>query len=465
LARRRRAEWGEGLRIAPQPGGLTLVLSYDPARARQILAQNRRRFGRRFFVNIAAESVEAEDEEGRLERYKVVTRTPEGEKTVVAVSLRNFLERMVPQLEDSLVVMYGGPEARRLGPPPLPRETTALVLIVETMDDVPEGWERDVREVVEAYYADEEETREALGEAPRELRGVLLGELERLARLPRERWAAEADRMRATRLAIMGLGRMPPGPRLRDIPLDGYLRAHLLRHEARPGCVVLTGAPGSGKTTVARALASAYGSWYMLDAGRVLERGRTNFLGHVLAELRHMGNVALVVNELDHLVLAERRYMARLLSFLEENESAHIAGTVVDISPLLREQSGTYHSELLRPGRVSEVVPVPPPFSREAREGVVRGVARSLGVELDGRGARLVAGAAPLLYPSDYISLVRRYAAEGAAALRAFAETYDLEARAASVEALVEKCERLGNTSTSLLDAIRDRLEDALNWA
>lgn len=449
------------MRILPAPGDLTIVLTYDPARARQILRQNRSRFSKRFLVNIDAESVEVEDDEGRLERYKVAVKDVEEGKKVVPVPYRSFMERMVPQLENSLIVfvLFGShAAAARAGPPPMLRRSAA-VLLVETIEDVPAGWERDATEIVEAYFADEQEMMEVLGESPPELRGITLGELERLAELPRERWIAEADRMRNVRLTMLGLERMKPGTPFQELPLDTYLRRHLATHLGRPRCLVFTGAPGSGKTTIAKAMAQAYSNSYLLDAGRVLERSRSPFLAHILVTLQYMGNVALVINELDHLVLTERRYLPRFLSFLEENQTVWIAGTVIDISPLTREQAGTLHSELLRPGRVAEVIPVVPPFEKATREGIVRAVARQLGVALDERSVRAVASAAPLLYPSDYISLVRRFSVEGRRALSAFVDTYDLDARIASVEALVAKCERLGNTSTSLTEAIWSHLE------
>ena len=452
------------MRILPNPGEMLVLFTYDPARIYQVLEQNRNRFGKRFVASLDAETVEAEDDSGRLERFKVEVSGPDGKK-LVAVSLRSFIEKMVPQLEDALVIVYGH-GARRLGPPPLgppPRlkRSTAMVLMVESLDDVPEGWELAASDMVDAYFADEEEVAQVLGARVRELRGVLYGELLRLRDCPPEKWLQEADRMRNIRLLSVGLERMKQSSSFDELPLDGYFKKHLARHYGRPANIVFTGSPGSGKTTIAKAMASAFRNCYLLDAGRILERERGGFLAHALQTLQYISNVSLVINEMDHLVMAGRQYLSRFLSFLEENHSVWLAGTVIDVAPLMRDEGGAYSSELLRPGRIDEVIPVPPPFEKRTKMEIVRREAESLGANLSPDDIRRIASAAPLLYPSDYISLIQRFMSEGRRGIALFAETYDVEARRASILDLIDKCKRLGNTGVGLLEKIEYYVDSA----
>jgi hypothetical protein len=439
-----------------------VVFTYDPARIYQVLEQNRHRFGKRFVVNLDVESVEVEDDSGELRRY-TVERPDESDpsvKHIIAVSVRNFLERMLPQLENALIVMYA-PGGRSWGPPPRLRRSSAIVLMAPSLDEMPEGWEVAATDMFEAHFADGEEVVQVLGRPMPELRGVMYGELLRLRDYPPEKWLQEADRMRNIRILSTGLERMGGGVPFAELPLDGYFKRHLSKYLGRPANLVFTGSPGCGKTTIAKSMAREFRNCYLLDAGKVLERERRAVFTLALRTLRYISNVSLVINEMDHLVLAGRQYFSKFLSFLEENHSIWLAGTMIDIRPMLREEGGAYSSELLRPGRIDEVIPVPPPLERPTREAIVRMEAEGMGISLSPDDVRRIASAAPLLYPSDYLSLIQRYASEGKKALYAFSETYDEEARRQSILETLEKCRLLGNTTTTLLDTMQDLVENA----
>jgi SpoVK/Ycf46/Vps4 family AAA+-type ATPase len=191
---------------------------------------------------------------------------------------------------------------------------------------------------------------------------------------------------------------------------------------------------------------------YSTSAARFLEASREMFTT-LMTTLKYAGNTSVIINEFDRLVAAEPRIKAAFLTYLEKRPPSWVCGTAVNLD-LLLESSGkdSGHPELVRPGRVDEVIPIPPPREKATVEALVRQLASRYSLQLgEDTLARVIrAGYGEPLYPSDYLALLMR-AASGEKNIEV---TIDLAAREKQLYCMLEKLERYGLTSTQLIDEI-----------
>ncbi len=340
---------------------------------------------------------------------------------------------------------------------PSVHQTSAALVVTSTLDWLPDTWLPYFDDFLQDDMVDSEDIAEVLGYVDERVRGLTYGELvalkSRVGNLDADAIAAEAAKIRVKRFAALGLKPENNLPRLDDIPLDSYFREHLRRHLRLGACVVLVGPPGSGKTFIASAMAGSMGlQTYTTSAARFLEAGRDTF-STLMLTLRYAASTSIIINEFDRLVSSEQRIKTAFLTYLEKRPPSWIAGTAVNLDILLESSdSESGHPELVRPGRVDEVIPVPPPRERSTIEAIVRSLLDRYRIQLDdimvSRIVRAVKGEA--LYPSDYLALIMR-AASGEKHPEI---TVDTIARERQLSRMVELLERHGLTSPKLLEKI-----------
>jgi len=381
--------------------------------------------------------------------------TEDGAVKQVKKSPMRELKHM-PSAEDTFYVVQVTGMLRDAVRPSV-HQTSAALVVTPTLDYLPDTWLPYFDDYLQDDMVDEADMAEVLGFVDSRLKGLTYGELVALSsRVPQhdiDGLAAEAAKIRVKRFASVGLKPETSLPTLEAIPLDRYFREHLKRHLRLGACVVLVGPPGSGKTYIASAMAGSMGmQTYSTSAARFLEAGKDTFTA-LMATIRYAANTSLIINEFDRLVSAEVRIKAAFLTYLEKRPPSWIAGTAVNLDMLLEasDRDGG-HPELVRPGRVDEVVPVPPPRERETVEAVIRMLAAQHYISVDDdvvrRIARLARGEP--LYPSDYLALLMRAKAGD----RHLEITIDTAARQRALDTMIYRLAELGLTSSDLIEKI-----------
>ncbi|MEM4154898.1 MAG: AAA family ATPase [Candidatus Caldarchaeum sp.] len=442
----------------PQPGKPVLFLTADRARTEQLLS-HAKGFKEIFFVELEVRSV-LRYVDGVYSRLVVDELDEERVARKRAVSPQRFITRTLPTAVDSLVVVMFTP-SMSLAPPPPPAlsPSTAVVGFAPSLDSVPDRWLQFFDEVVELWLADKEDIKQVLGMYDARFEGLTYGELLTLKAksLPSlAEMVLEADKLRVKRLMAAGLKPENPAHTLDTIPVDPYLAQHLRKHLTMGRTILLVGPSGSGKTYLASAMASSMKTpVYSLSASVFLQAHRSSF-GEMLNTLRHAVNTSIVLNEFDRLVDAEPRLKTSFLTHLEtvrKNAATWMACTAVDPDKLLEKRSkGEINIEMVRPGRMDEVIPMPPPFLRETKTRLVKTLAPDLPDDI----VYKIVDGFDMMYAYDYLSLITRVKNDGASALNDF--DIDEESRRKKLLHLLDVLTEVGNTSTYLVNEIEKHL-------
>ncbi|MEM4382811.1 MAG: AAA family ATPase [Candidatus Caldarchaeum sp.] len=452
-------ELGGSMKIPIRRGSLTLVASSDIARVEQIASQGAGEFKHVYIVDFGTSTVKRLVRgDWQVVKIKVHEETPEGVKQQkkVKISPRIFLKR-VGELENSLFVLWV-PSPEISSKPPTVPHSSSLVFITPFISDVPPTWMPYFDEYVDATMADDLDMAEVFGKVIPELRGLTYGELKALAskNLSGEALFAEADRMRLKRFAAVGI-KPEKLPKQDEIAIDSYLLRYVAKHARNGVSILLVGASGAGKTYLARAIAAMLNQpCYSLSAGLMLE-AKKNALPDLFASLTYGEHASIILNEFDRLVDASNMIKTMFLTYLEKRPQGWFCGTAVDLFKLLEigeDGRGRGSVELVRPGRIDEIIPVPPPFESDTKLKLVKIIARERGISLDERAAKEIAFFDTFIYPADYIALLERYRIDGVKGL----EYHEIPDRRADFEKMLDTLESVGFTSHVLLDEIRRRM-------
>lgn len=446
------------MKPVPQPGKPMLFLTSDRARIEQLLSMAKG-FKHVFLIELEARSV-FRHVDGVYNRVVVDDVDEEGVVRKRAVSPQRFITHTLPTAVESLaVVMFTPGISSALSPPPALNPSTAVVGFAPSLDSVPDRWLQFFDEVEELWLADREDVEQVLGMYDPRFEGLTYGELLTLKAksLPSlAEMVVEADKLRVKRLMAAGLKPENPAHTLDTIPVDPYLAHHLRKHLKMGRNILIIGPSGSGKTYLAAAMASSMNTpVYSLSAAVFLQAQRSGF-GEMLNTLRHAVNTSIVLNEFDRLVDAESRIKTSFLTHLEnvrKNAVTWMACTAVDADKLLeRNSKGEINIEMVRPGRMDEVIPMPPPFLRETKTRLVKTLAPDLPDDI----VYKIVDGFDMMYASDYISVITRVKNDGPSVLNDF--DIDGEARRKKLLHLLDVLTEVGNTSTYLVNEIEKHL-------
>ena len=458
--------------------GILAILTWDEARVEQVLeaAESSKLYEAVYHVD---------GDRGRVYRRIGGASVPltaeveiEGQRKSVPLTIDSFFRKVLPSSPRALVAVSLFSYSRApLRATPMAAGRHTIIFVTGDSELLPGPIQSRIEEYADLYFATEQELLEIAGSiSPSSpgpiaamMAGLTLGEAREIAvevsggAMPPQKLSERIARVKTARMRSLGIDQDKSLGGIEDAPFDAPYK-RVLRHYVVHGSVCFLGPPGSGKTYMAkRLIGTEYGDPFTLDAGRILQEkdSERTFL-QALTYLRNMRRVGLLINEYDHLI-ADRRFYARMLRFLEEKKDMLFACTIVNHKMILRDDGGV--SEAMRPGRIDEIIPVLPPMEPKTRIATVAEMASKLAEEgkakpLGPGDLRRIAFAAPLLYPADYMSLIIKYS-QSPENLKAFVRDYDEDSRRRQIEGLLDACRRAGNTSSTLLDELERMLDAA----
>ncbi|MEM4449340.1 MAG: ATP-binding protein [Nitrososphaerota archaeon] len=455
------------LRNRVKQGEVVVFQTWDNGRIDLILDANRKFFNNIYLMESERSTVSREVSPGVFEGVYMLRQSPEeGRREKTPIMPSYFIKKILPELKNVLIVVKVPRDGYSLHFPDLPYKSMkniAVAILTTSIEDIPQNWQTVITRVENAYFASDEEIRAILGSNDEYFRGLTISELKRIAtaQTKEERYKL-ADDVRNTRLRIIGMTPIENVPHIELLALDSYFRRHVNRHLGKLGeKIIITGPPGSGKTFLLKSMAKTFfQNAYILDAGSIM--ADSDLLYEVLLTLKYMTNVAVVINEFEHLASAAPVFRTTFLNFLEERYPIWFAGSSVNIQQLLTSTEGEIESEMLRPGRINEVLLMPPPFETATKIQIVMDIAKESKIRLDVADVRRLALVSPLLYPSDYLKLIQRYKVEGVRCITQFRDIYNVEVRAESILQTIDLLRALGNTSEDLLSRVENYVLSAI---
>lgn len=457
-----------GLILDFRVGRLYIVLTYDEDRLDQILGGAN--FPEKYLLDIDSLKTYLY-RDGALTPLKITRVEQDGKERRELVPADYFLRAMLPQRTGPCLVVIHVKE-RVLGGryKVRPLSNAAIVVVTGNLDNLHERIiSYATHPIQDAYLADSDELRALLGYGHERLHaftGLTYGEAKELAEEKKkgagfESLSKRAFELKTFRLMSIGVKTDEPVGDIYSAFIDMPYK-QVLKNYVDSGAVCFIGPPGSGKTYMAsKLICTRYERPFVMEAGRILEKGGEAVFAQALTYLKAMGRIGFLINEYDHLI-SDRRLYTRMLRFLEERGEILLCTTILDPSSVMRKYDSTFVNEALRPGRFDEIIPVIPPTESEVRLGMVLEIYQKLRRrgkigQLNIDDMKRIAFAAPLLYPSDYESLLLKYF-QDPGNLQKFLDDYDPEQRLKTIEYLLDNCRKLGNTSATLIEQLENTL-------